>query len=54
MREWSTKSSEFNSVKAIIKDKHGTEKYLIDGKFTQSLFAHDLSTGEKWTIFTAP
>lgn len=38
-RGWSTKSSEINSVKAIIKDKNGKERYIISGKYTEELTA---------------
>jgi hypothetical protein len=41
-RGWSTKSSELNTVKAIIKDKNGIERYMISGKYTDELIAIDL------------
>lgn len=53
-RGWSTKSSEINSVKAIIKDKYGKERYSITGKYTEELTAQDLLNGNRWTLFKAP
>ena len=34
-RGWSTKSNEINSLKAIIKDKNGLERYMIFGRYTE-------------------
>lgn len=54
VRGWSTKTSELNTVEAVIKNKYGEEKYKISGKYTEKLTALDLETGKSWTVFTAP
>lgn len=54
VRGWSTKSSEENSVLAIIKDKNGKECFKISGRYIETLFVEDLQTGDNWQLFTAP
>jgi len=53
-RGWSTKTSELNSVEAIIKDRDDIECFKITGRFVDVLFAEDLQSGDVWPLFNAP
>jgi hypothetical protein len=47
-------SSKDNSVKAVIRDDDGVEKYIITGKYTSELVVENLKTKEKFVTYKAP
>lgn len=48
------KNKKDQTVEAVIKDADGNEKFVITGKYTTSLQANNMSTGETFNVYTAP
>ena len=51
---WSTKEADKFAVTGEVKDKEGQLKYTLSGKYTESIIATKVDTGETFTVFEAP
>jgi hypothetical protein len=48
---WKTKDEDKQFLTGTVKDKDGTEKYKIWGKYSDKIFLENLATGEQKIIF---
>jgi hypothetical protein len=51
---WKTKEEDKHFFSGFVKDKDGSERYKIWGKYSDKVYLENLTTGEQKIIFLAP